>query len=527
MSILLLSIANLLILTAAEAPECPENAGAAVLLQKGQLRERAGLASELLHTDADDVDVGAYGLSTIPDLLLNKMVMGNPYKCQFLLGASDMRARTCEKTMLEAGLHPAHLTAEGNHTYERANALRALLPIGSLPCCTTAPYCAAPNCAASFLEGGGAKTCTKRPAASNYAYMVHPEVWPAYHGLGGSFELDVQKHWDILAQLISVQPGLPPFDLAIDLGANSGLVTERFVMRRFAKDYIMVEAAPNLKHDPFFESRFGKAEWRDSFVLEQSTKRAGDVALEPKFEFMNFALSDVSGGVLDTCGYQQDLGNTSYINCTAEMATADSLIPGRLSPDFATKFSQAQSAYVKIDTEGMDEKVLQGMGNLLAEKRGDGFLVNFLMLEFCTSCVERVRKFNNLDLYDLKTVAHTLESLGFEAFLMGPRYLPLTHGSWDDAFVEFSKSPENQRCNVARYPKFLEMYPEVVSNGKCMDQQSVFTGDIFALRSSHPKAAEIKVALGACVESHDFNISDPQYDWQGDPQYDPQHQLSK
>jgi len=94
---------------------------------------------------------------------------------------------------------------------------------------------------------------------------------------------------------------------------------------------------------------------------------------------------------------------------------------------------------------------------------------------------------------------------------MGPRYLPLSHGSWDDAFLSFSQSPENTRCNGDRYPKFKELYGEVA----CTEEDGVFTSDIFALRSSHPRAAEIKVALGACEESHDFNMSDPQYDWQG------------
>lgn len=272
----------------------------------------------------------------------------------------------------------------------------------------------------------------------------------------------------------------------------------------------MVEAAPNLKAEPFFASRFGNASWRKRFVLQQSTVRGGAIASDPQFEFMNFALSDQSGGVLDTCGYQQDLGNTSYINCTAEMATADSLIPGRLSPEFASRFSEAQSAYVKIDTEGMDEKVLHGMKGLLDEKRGSGFLVNFLMLEFCTYCSERVRKFHSLPAYDLKTLVQTIESLGFEAFLMGPRYLPLSHGSWDDAFLSFSQDSNNARCHTDRYPKFKEIYGDV----PCTEEDGVFTSDIFALRASHPKAAEIKVALGACSESQDFNTSDPQYDWQ-------------
>ena len=33
----------------------------------------------------------------------------------------------------------------------------------------------------------GAKSCTKRAANENFAYMTSPTVWPAYHGWGGSF----------------------------------------------------------------------------------------------------------------------------------------------------------------------------------------------------------------------------------------------------------------------------------------------------------------------------------------------------
>merc|ERR1719326_2377285 len=156
--------------------------------------------------------------------------------------------------------------------------------------------------------------------------------------------------------------------------------------------------------------------------------------------------------------------------------------------------------------------VLQGMANLLQEKRGDDYLVNFFMLEFCTPCMEAVRKFNNFDAYDLKTFAATLESMGFEAFLMGPRYLPLTHGSWDDAFLHWTKNPQNQ-CGP-QYTKFRQMWPEAFPGGECLEKRVLFTGDIFALRSSHPKAASIKVALGACEESQDFHTGDPRYDWE-------------
>merc|ERR1719364_190814 len=140
------------------------------------------------------------------------------------------------------------------------------------------------------------------------------------------------------------------------------------------------------------------------------------------------------------------------------------------------------------------------------------------MLEFCAPCMEQVRKQQGLEAYDLKTLTATLESLGFEAFIMGPRYLPLTHGSWNEDFVTFSSSTDSQRCNTATYPKFMQLFPEAFPEGKCVDtaeKPDAFTADIFAMRASHPKATEMKVALGACQESHDFDAQDPAYDWTG------------
>jgi hypothetical protein len=162
-------------------------------------------------------------------------------------------------------------------------------------------------------------------------------------------------------------------------------MTEKFAMRRFARDYIMVEAQPPLKQ--LFDSRFGDDTWRAQFISEESALFVSDsyTTFDPHFEFKTFALSDTSGGFLDTCDYQNDLGNTTphQFNCTSEMATVDSIIPGRLSPDFASRFAQAQSAYVKVDTEGMDQKTFAGMKNLLAEKRGADYLLYMIHRVIC------------------------------------------------------------------------------------------------------------------------------------------------
>jgi len=348
--------------------------------------------------------------------------------------------------------------------------------------------------------------------------MVHPEVYPAYHGFGGSYEVDVQKHWDVLSVIHGVHPRLTPFDLVIDLGANSGAMTERLVMRRFAEDYIMVEAQPPLQI--MFASRLGDPEWRKHFLAEQATAWPGAVSFEPSFEWLNYALSNETGGVLDTFSYQYNWGNWNPedLNTTAPMAAVDSIIPSKLSFDFATRFAQAQSAYVKVDTEGMDQKVLTGVVKLLQEQRGDDFLVNFMMVEFCQRCMVKVRETQGLEAYDLRTLAETLEDLGFEAFIVGPRYLPITHGSWDDDFLAFTQGDESSACNTKKYPTFQEWFPEYfVQDGPCLEPEDApdsMVSDIFAMRASHPRAADIKIALGACEESQDFYPNDPQYAWE-------------
>merc|ERR1719440_2523846 len=85
----------------------------------------------------------------------------------------------------------------------------------------------------------------------------------------------------------------------------------------------------------------------------------------------------------------------------------------------------------------------------IPEKRGEEYLVNFMMLEFCAPCMETIRKQNLTtdEKYDLQSFVYTLNSQGFEVFLVGPRYIPLSHENWDDAFNEFAMSPENEGCN--------------------------------------------------------------------------------
>jgi len=324
--------------------------------------------------------------------------------------------------------------------------------------------------------------------------MQQPDAWTAYHGWGGSFELDTSKVFDILGGCKGTDCAANPFDLVIDLGANAGLWTEKSTLRNFGKNYILVEASPNMVRD-ILTPHWRNATWKQRWF----TRQVPGLVKMPSFEIFNQALSNHSDGVLDLCP-------TQYLNsgCTVSLATVDSLLPAKLSPAFQEHFKQAQNAFVKIDVEGMDELVMRGMENLFREQRGvdkDGnpnFLVNFLYFEFSPFLMYAAKNREGFAWYDLKSVTMFLESQGFETFMIGPRFLPLSHGSWDDEYLTLTSSPARN------------------SNGELSSDINAtlpsFCSDIFAIRASHPRAAEIKVALGACQESKDFDINDAQYD---------------
>jgi len=466
-----------------------------------------------LHRAAASLNVSVPFLAHIPEQVLQAMALPSPYPCDNL-NEGDIRKDTCGKSLAD-GFDPRNWSKDVPHD---PRTMRLKLPIGSLPCCPTPPHCNAPVCRfpdSPVLTTGASATCTKYSAGVNFAFMVHPSVWPAYYGAGGSYDLDVQKHWDVLGIIFGCQNfttrncrSVEPFDLAIDLGADYGTTTERLSLRNFARDYIMVDGYPGNKYT--FEEHFGNP----SFVSNWSTWMATypDKDNMPRFEFLTYALGNASdaGGILDLCDGRTPGSPTTP--CPANITDVDSMIPGKLSNEMQIRFARAQSAYIKIDVEGMDQAAIDGMRNLLNETRGtyaDGrtrYLVDFMMLEFCPSCMEKVQKEKHLEQYDLETLVKLIESLGFEVFLIGPRYLPLSHGSWNESFNAFSYSPQNSPLS-ANYPGFKEL----VCPGAWCTEGNLFAADLFVMRSSQPHATQIKLALGACVESREFDLMDPQY----------------
>lgn len=431
-------------------------------------------------------------------------VRPDPWNCG-LLQVGDPRERTCPLPVDQIeGLKPESLDCgrDGTCNIEHANAFRTLQPVGALPCCPTPPFCGSPPCNPEAFVATG-QVCTKRNASENLAYMKMQEVWPAYHGFGGAFELDIAKIFDTLGQpALSGNAG--GFDLAIDMGANTGYYTEKMTIRKFAKNYIMIEAAPSTVD--ILKTRWGNDAWLQRWFTEQVSLPEGEP--RPNFEIINQALSN-GPGVLDLCQTEWSL---SFTGCNVSIASVDSIIPSSLTPGFQAVLQNAQTAFIKVDTEGMDELVLKGMTNLLNEQRGvneDGtprFLVNFLQFEYSPLLKNAAKAREGFPNYDLKTVTEFLESVGFESFLIGPRFLPLSHGSWDDEFARFTEDPVNNMGRLENYPNFDRRIANWCYQEDCTtSSKPSFTSDVFAIRATHPRAADLKVALGACQESSDFD----------------------
>jgi FkbM family methyltransferase len=320
--------------------------------------------------------------------------------------------------------------------------------------------------------------------------------------------MDTLKFIDLLACPHDDRSCLAPFDLSIDLGANTGYYTEKISVRNFAKNYVMIEANPSTSD--VLEKRWGHRGWRSAWFSKQVTLKSGQDT--PDCLILTQAISNHSKGELDMCQTEASMKD----DCFVPIMKVDDIMAQRLPDTFQEYYRDAQSAFIKIDTEGMDELVIRGMENLLEETRGeykDGsprYLVNFMQFEYSPALSAAAKERESFTSYDLESVTQYLESIGFESFIIGPRYLPLSHGSWDNQFKTWTENVENNAGRKRNYPKFDDALCPY-----CADMTvPSFTADIFAMRSSHPRATEIKVALGACQESKDFDVHDPQYSFE-------------
>lgn len=380
--------------------------------------------------------------------------------------------------------------------------------------------------AASFSRGSGEDQCSQRSAADNFAFLTRQDVWPVYHGFGGSFEADLQKYTDLLGCRDNSTGTCPyhPFDLFLDVGASTGEATENMLKRHLARDYILVEANAELVQNRL-QTRWGNRDFVSKFLSALASKgpavRRRPDAPRPRFSIIEATASAASRAAdeVDMCVVEPAFGQgpRGQAGCLSRTTTVDAVLQSQLPPAFGSIYGAAESMLVRVSTEGMDGLVLQGMQELLQTRRGqyaDGrprHLVNLIQFEYNPALwrMVRAREGLPLSLYSLKNVTAMLEQQGFETFLVGPRYLPLSHGAWDDRIEAFTGDARNNDGMRKSYPGFHSL---ICAWCESLGQRNVTssTSEILAIRSDYPRAAHMKRGLGACEESREFEPSDPQ-----------------
>ena len=384
----------------------------------------------------------------------------------------------------------------------------------------------AASAAAPLGGGSGEEQCSPRSAADNFAYLTRQDVWPVYHGFGGSFEADLQKYTDLLGCRDNATGACPyhPFDLFLDVGASTGEATESMLKRHVARDYILVEANGELVQNRL-QTRWGSRDFVSKFLSALASKgpavRRRPDAPRPRFSIIEATASAASRAAeeVDMCVVEPAFGQgpRGQAGCLRRTTTVDAVLQSQLPPAFGAILGAAESMLVRVSTEGMDGLVLQGMQELLQARRGqyaDGrprHLVNLIQFEYNPALwrMVRAREGLPLSLYSLKNVTAMLEQQGFETFLVGPRYLPLSHGAWDDRIEAFTGDPRNNDGMRKAYPGFHSL---ICAWCESLGQRNITsaTSEILAIRSDYPRAAHMKRGLGACEESREFDPSDPQ-----------------
>lgn len=386
--------------------------------------------------------------------------------------------------------------------------------------------------AAPLSRGSGDDQCSQRSAADNFAFLTRQDVWPVYHGFGGSFEADLQKYTDLLGCRDNSTGACPyhPFDLFLDVGASTGEATENMLKRHLARDYILVEANAELVQNRL-QTRWGNRDFVSKFLSALASKgpavRRRPDAPRPRFSIIEATASAASRAAdeVDMCVVEPAFGQgpRGQAGCLSRTTTVDAVLQSQLPQAFGGILSAAESMLVRVSTEGMDGLVLQGMQELLQTRRGqyaDGrprHLVNLIQFEYNPALWRMVRAREGLPplLYSLKNVTAMLEQQGFETFLVGPRYLPLSHGAWDDRIEAFTGDPRNNDGMRKSYPGFHSL---ICAWCESLGQRNITssTSEILAIRSDYPRAARMKRGLGACEESREFEPSDPQNEqWAG------------
>lgn len=467
----------------------------------------------------------------LPGKVTYRMVEPTQYKCS-LLNQIDPRNVGCEDDVSDQKLSPFLIDCgqDSNNpcSPKMANAFRLNYEIGSLPCC---PYsenaCAAPMCDFMPKADGALKAdkehvapkCTDRPASESVQYLTGGKTWPAYHGYGGAFELDALKIIDMLGCRSDAQNCQGnPINTVVDIGSGEGEFSEMLLARNFARTYVMIEANSNKASS--LRNRWYNQDYRSNWFGHQygfvppSMGASEKFKAQPNILVMHSALSHMDGHKMNMCINEPSMAENTD-GCSPSSVTFDSMYQTQVPRVFRNLMSRATSSYIRLSAGGMDQMILEGMAEYLGATRGNytngepRHLVNFIQVKVNPSTMQMTQSQEDFKDYNLKTMVKQLAGLGFVSFLMGPRYIQLSHGAWSDKFLDYLGNPSKSRDASKQLPDLSAAKCHWCKQASKEDATRSF--EILAIRNSYPDLQKLKLALGACSESHDFTLQDKEY----------------
>lgn len=235
-----------------------------------------------------------------------------------------------------------------------------------------------------------------------------------------------------------------PVNCFLDIGANKGEWTKMFTTRFPKRDVYAIEAHPKIARALRDEYKGNSrvhivnnaiGNCSGTVDIYDSTSSSGGSAKGPS----------TGAGIGFLSGQDAKLGSRDQYIATIPCSTVDFLVHRltEIYKDFQS--SCGKHLIVKIDVEGFDLQVLQGMTGLLKRGAIDLLQLEYNPKKFCKltnvhshaneeACIkaEKSGQSNNL----MNSFISLLDQFGYAVFLIGPRFLPLNGRKYRPHFVE-------------------------------------------------------------------------------------------
>jgi FkbM family methyltransferase len=244
---------------------------------------------------------------------------------------------------------------------------------------------------------------------------------------------------------------------AIDVGAHAGTFSDKLRWRFPTAAFVLIEADPTL-YSNWLVPGYGLI--HDTQVFNKAVDAVSNTRV-------NLTIT----------------GNSMDGAVTLSTTTLDDFIPSELTVQLRMRYDTSNTVFLKTDVEGMDELVLKGFQNALSRRAGQS-VVQIIQLEFAPQLMREVNR--DTQVYNLLSTVAFLERHGFAVFWIGPNFIPLSHGAWNDKYLELVEDP------IAVLGEEL---------GGPMANKSLAT-DLLAVREDYPHLVQMKQLLGSCKAVH-------------------------